>query len=619
MKIKYKIIAFLLGALLITTSCSDFLDRESKDAIAEADFFTTDEQLYQYTADLYGGLTWSNYFQKFAWCANELMAGNVYHEFGDEGAFFFLSFNNTNTILEEGYKSLYGVISRANAVLSKEKVFRESGISDEAVKRAMGEAKMFRGMAYFLLAELWGETPIVTDNAKIIADNTANDVPKATRGSLYAQIEKDWTDAAGLLPDAWGNGRVTKLSAYGMLAKLYVTMAACGTNYGGAGAYSCPDPAGYYQKAIDVMTKTNIGGTTLLEYCEENLETSYDKVFDINYYSKESLFALKFYNGPYGVGSPLQIQFARSKEWNGLLDAFGGGKGLTVTLFNSFKNLDKRKKATSLYPEGSPYALVSGTEYVYHINPSVFPVPPFGAEDRGYTLNGLKKYVYGYTPNGDRFSCPMNIQLLRASDVLLLHTEASMFLSGGNDVTKLSSEGITSLNKVRERAGLPDTVEVAFWTPSVQKNAKDADITYIAEGVDITLPAQIEYEVTYSLMTERRWEFTLEFQTWLDIKRLYYRDQDKATQFIKEQDRAFYYGDRLGFEGDKNTRDAYQRQKYIHLISEQMDETQKAEGTVFYDNLKWFLPLPKNVSAYQQMGMPAVDYVSQIQSGTYPY
>jgi hypothetical protein len=619
MKIKYKIIALLLGGLFVTTGCSDFLDRRSKDSVAEEDFFTTDAELYSYTADLYGGLTWNNYMQKFVWCANELMAGNVYHQFGDEGAFFFLSYNNTNTILEDGYKCLYNVISRANAVIIRENRFRENGISDEAIRTAMGEARMFRGMAYFLLAELWGETPIVTDNATIIAENKANDVPKATRGSLYAQIEKDWKEAAELLPAAkWGDGKVTKMSAYGMLAKLYVTMAACGTDYGGPGSYKCPDPAGYYQKALDMMN-TDINGTTLLAYCQNNLESNYNSIFNIGNFSNESLFMLRFYNGPYGSGSPLQIQFGRSKVWNGGLDAYGGGKGLTVTLFNSFGPRDVRKKATSLYPEAGDYDLYGGGTYKYNINTSVFPVPPYGSEDRGYTLNGLKKYVYGYQPTGDRFSCPMNIHLLRAADILLLHAEAQMFLSGDNNVTNVTSDGVASINLVRNRAGLEDIQEVAFWTPSSQKNARDEDITYTAEGINVVLPPQTEYEVTYSLMTERRWEFTLEFQAWQDIKRLYYRDRERAVQFIKEQDRSFYYGARLGFEGNVNTKEAYQRQKYIHLISEQMDEVQEAEGTVFYDNLKWFLPLPKNVSAYQKMQMPAVDYVSQIEDGTYPY
>ncbi len=67
---------------------------------------------------------------------------------------------------------------------------------------------------------------------------------------------------------------------------------------------------------------------------------NYGNIFTIGGNSQESLFALHFYDGRYGLGSSRQIQFGRSKIWNGNMTVYGGGKGLTVTLFNSF-NMQK--------------------------------------------------------------------------------------------------------------------------------------------------------------------------------------------------------------------------------------------------------------------------------------
>src|SRR5690606_22009064 len=85
-----------------------------------------------------------------------------------------------------------------------------------------GEALFLRGYAYFMLWNIWGTAPLITERLKSL-DNTT---PESSTGTqLLDQAIADFTEAAVLLPDAWApidRGRVFKSSANGMLAKALV-------------------------------------------------------------------------------------------------------------------------------------------------------------------------------------------------------------------------------------------------------------------------------------------------------------------------------------------------------------------------------------------------------------
>ena len=99
----------------------------------------------------------------------------------------------------------------------------------------------------------------------------------------------------------------------------------------------------------------------------------------------------------------------------------------------------------------------------------------------------------------------MNIYMLRLADVYLLYAEA---LLGAN--SNLSSgPGYDAYVAVRQRAGL-----------------------------DAPADGSVSFE---DLMNERRVEFGLESQSWLDIKRRYYRSPNEAIQYLNTRGRAAQY------------------------------------------------------------------------------
>lgn len=633
---KFKYLSMAVLSSLALSSCNDFLDKEIEDSLTTDQYLTSDDNLLSFTWQLYGAYTWNTYETKFSWCANELTVGNVYHNYGDEGAFFFLSFDNKNANLLDGYQGLYGVISRCNMIINDIKSQVGKGVSETAVNRAIGEAKMFRGMAYFLLAEYWGKSMIVLDNVNVIASDNAFNIPLASRRCLFAQVEKDWTEAADLLPEKrWGANqeRVTKASALAMLAKLYLTEAAASVNSDPAIAAPFNTTESFAnlnakasQKAQEAISAAEKAGYELVGKGGATVD-QYEDIFKPRTFSKEILFALHFENGPYGAGSSRQVQFGRSKYLNSGFDAYGGEKGLTQSLFTSFASNDIRKRACCYFEDQvstdeepaskhtPKYTMYDGSEYYYLYNPNqTFDngAQPFGSEAESKQLNNCRKFVYGF-PSESQFSVPISIAFMRMADLYLIKAEAEMALeTGAEGVSVKTPVGNADINVIRKRAGVAElSAPFALYDTDIETKKK---FTYEDASGDIKEFQYTVYNTTPDLFEERRHEFALENQNWLDLKRIYYRNVFSAKEFLARQDRGFYFGHRYGMEGTPKQYSDYQRQKEIHMI----DPKEPEETPVDVDKVQWFFPLPLSISSRVNTSN-IYDDVDAIKSGKYQY
>lgn len=630
---QFKLIPLAVLASLTMSSCDDLLTKDSEDTVTIEQYLTSDENLLSFTYHLYGPYTWTNYESKFSWCANELTVGNVYHNYGDEGAFFFLTFDQTNAHLLNGYQALYGLISRCNMIINDLDA-QCSGVSEEAKNRAKGEAYLFRAYAYFLLTEYWGETYIINNNNNVIMGDVAFNVPKCSRACLYAQSEKDFMMAAALLPEKrWGNSneRPSKAAAYGMLGKLYLTMGAASTNDPAVAAahpfVADKDFATYNTQAIQFITAALQGAK--LESTE-----NYENLFWPKSYNEENLFSLYFEQGPYGAGASRQVMFSRSKFMDGGDDYYGGEKGLTVTLFNSFEDDDVRKKACSYYTtvdmdipndgelsEAEPtkgrnpiYKMYQDQDYAYYYNPSkTFEKSPYGSEPESPCLNACRKFIYGIHLS-NKFSAPLSFPILRTADLWLMLAEAQMALeTGAVNVSQRSDAGLAAINLIRQRAGLsakPAGSVALYDTDPVALTSFTDD----RDAADVKTFNYVTYSDTYDLFEERRHEFALECQNWLDLKRIYYRNSFAGNEFLEHQDRGWTYGQRLGITDYPKGKTQYQRQLEINMA----DPTQPAEKPINLSNVQWFFPIPATVASTGNNGAIFTD-VNAIVTGTYPY
>src|SRR5256885_1992741 len=111
----------------------------------------------------------------------------------------------------------YQAIFRANQVIA-----RVPGIAMDATlrDRIVGEAKFLRALLYFNLVTLYGNVPLITTPPEL-TDRPATVGPP----QLWAQIERDLTEARAVLPQAYSGadvGRATWGAATALLGKAHL-------------------------------------------------------------------------------------------------------------------------------------------------------------------------------------------------------------------------------------------------------------------------------------------------------------------------------------------------------------------------------------------------------------
>ena len=647
---KHKAVVLTAGvATLFATSCKDFLEEELY-AENSTSGLGKYEQFQSLTAPLYGGKLWAPYEQKFSWCVNEGLSGVLYNVYDQEGALFKLSIGDDNTILKEGYTGLYsGVIATANQIIDKVTRILDgldplpevsTPISTEQLEEVRGEALLFRAFAHFLATEYFGNVPLILDTQKDIAEDAK--IPLASRATLYKSIEKDLLQAIAALPDKPTDARrASKMSAKAVLAKLYLTMASCQSSVPGA-PYLEADVAGKYQKVKELCTE--IIGSGKYSLAGHDVMFAYDEQTKP---SSETVFAIYCVNGEYGEGSSYQSQMGRNEAWSPG-SGWGEGKGISYNLYKSFDNSDPRKKELCLYVDAGEYECRSDDKY---------PIAIYGKDFHGKTADGcfgvdffssgamvfnnIKKFVWGVSNldfhPGVGMSIQRRIDLIRLSDVYMMRAEAAMAMEN-LDVCAPTSAGLDDINAVLKAHGATElTAAIPFIEDLSSKKLSVESFTIVLDdsttaNVDVPLTETMYHNVSrYDFMQERRKEFAMEGQAWLDLKRLYYRNPLMAETFLVQMDRGVKMvaipkasPDLLEVEAGYARKDVINALNNIlaDMYPEKWEKTDSPnEDPILLDNFKannyWFLPIP--ASAKSGIIDEVKDFVAEVERGTYPY
>ncbi|RED97929.1 RagB/SusD family nutrient uptake outer membrane protein [Marinoscillum furvescens] len=504
-------------ALLLTINgCQDeFLEVLPADNAVVDAFYRNEAEIKTVTASLYGR-PWFSFNDKFSWAAGDGLAGDLYNDYQDEGQFFFFTFTDANSIVSGAWGSLYSVIARTNVIINDmPRIASSYGVNDEVINAGVAEAKFFRAFAYYFLTEYWGDVPVVTNPTQLISDDNL-DLPKNTRESIYQFIVSDLEFAAEHLPGSDQPGRLTSWSAKGLLSKIYLTM---GSNL------SSGDAAAHFAKAMELADDVIMNsGAELME--------NYEDLFKVeNENNAESLFALQWISGAWGTGNSRQAVFARSSLITGNSEAWGGGKSMTYDFVRALDANDGAedsvfedlRRPAIFMMNGDVYPNINSKEggYEYHI---------VNTDDNGDQLeykapvcNNVRKYIVGTQDDIGapvvNQATPLNQYMLRLADVYLIYAEAAI----GTGSSTTDAKALQYYNAIRSRAGL-DTRAV---------------ITYA------------------DILRERRVEFAAEGINWLDVKRLYYRDEAGALAYLNNQRRAHTVVLPDGSTADANDESAY--------------------------------------------------------------
>jgi starch-binding outer membrane protein, SusD/RagB family len=436
------------GLLMIgLSSCKkDFLDLPSETNLTSATFFKTQGDFekavngaYAPLRTLYNNPAANN---SSAFFMGEMHSDNTHYVLNpnfratiDQEQIADFIFDPASAIATNKYTTNYLIIARANQILAL-----IDGVDFDATAKSnlKGQALFLRALSYFELVQFFGKVPLHLTPVSSFAEAA---LPLSSVDSIYDQIVADASQAASLLPNksVQEPGRATSGAAKTLLGNVHMVLKE-------------------YASAETVLKEVVSSG-------KYSLITDYAAVFNpANKNNSESVFEVQYREGSDGFASnfinPFLPQPISAAEVTALFTANGlnplniqalsveGYNTPTPDLIAAYEAGDERKDASI------GFVTAGGKNY------------PF-----------IKKYMHPHTQFGITND---NWPVYRYAETLLLLAEAL------NEQNK-SSEALTYLNQVRNRAGL-------------------GNITSTAGLKDV-------------IMNERRVELAFENKRWLDLVR----------------------------------------------------------------------------------------------------
>ncbi|MDR2824969.1 MAG: RagB/SusD family nutrient uptake outer membrane protein [Prevotellaceae bacterium] len=490
---KYFINYIILSICILTVSCNDWLLEGSPASSGVEEYFMNGAQacINNITGD-YSPLQWEynkTYYPDWFIgdvCSDDALKGGGSRE--DMSSVLQLENFMTipeNDVLLDYYRTQYMGIARCNnSIKYIADAPLDTALTVRLRNRLLGEAHFLRAMYYFKLVRVFGGTALVTQ--PILVESEWRQ-PRASMADIYAQIIRDLESANATL---WRKedyadeemGHATKGAAQAMLLKVNLYRAGW-------------TEAGFMQgNAADYYTQAKLYGDSLINHQDKSgaysLVSNYWDNFTIaGENGAESVFEVQYSEDPqgdYGNGNgftrgTFTMIMTRSKSEKISQSPVGWGFNKpTQNLFDEYETSDPRRDLTVWNPGEA--LMTNPAVEIYMGNPYL----------------STKYAMYTDGPAGGLYELthatrgPINIKLIRFSDVLLMYAEAC---AATGDLAKATA----ALNSVRERARggnaaiLPD-----FPYGSYTNSAAD---------------------LTKAIRHERRVELAMESHRWYDLCR----------------------------------------------------------------------------------------------------
>jgi len=400
-----------IGAGVALTGCTN-LDLTNPNQISSSTFWKTETDAIQGINATYNGLLNNGTYGRWLGFAYDIRSdiGFSPSPWADLANFNKFTLTDYNfEVNREIWQHHYQAIFRANEVIANvPEINMNTGLRD----RIVGEAKFIRGLLYFNLVNLYGgNIPLIT------APQKPEDRPSSsTVDAIYAQIDKDMTEAAAVLPASYTGadvGRATKGAAQAMLGKSKLQQ----RKWSEASTALAQVIA---TNQYDLMTNY---ADNFTDAHENNVES----VFEVQFGDRSQLAAgVRGLNIPKMIG-PCGPGFCDGRATQWYYDQF-------LQQPTTTGGVDPRLDVTLFYnkPGGMD---VYGQSYVQR----------YGA---GATDIFFKKWGQYYVPGDQDWDNPINYRVIRYADVLLMQAEA---LNEQNQTL----QAYPLVNRVRARASLP--------------------------------------------------------------------------------------------------------------------------------------------------------------------
>lgn len=422
-------------------SCSDFLETIPGNALSPETFWKTESDIKLAVTGCYE--SWESGDNVF------------YRDCGSDNAFSFHVHEGWQVIGNGGLSSTntgeeaftYETINKCNNLLEN---IDKVAFKDETLKeRYRAEVRFLRAYRYFILTTNYGDVPL---SLKTYQDISESRIPRTPKAEVEKFVLDELTAAAANLPPSHTGddaGRVTKGAALAIKMRLLL--------YQGAYAEALKEANAIQSLNIYDLFPTYDGLFQLAN--EGNQEVILDVQYIENDYENWIIGAI-MPNGDGGWSSIVPIQ--------SLVDAYEMKDGLTIDEAKAqgkydehhpFVNRDPRLRQSILYAgqnwEGRIFDPLAKT-IVVEGNDVTNPDYPYSQSNASKTAYSLKKYIAPVSQYADIFNTGINIIVCRYAEVLLTIAEAKI------ELNQIDEEMYSSLNVVRNRAGMPDVDRLEY-------------------------------------------------------------------------------------------------------------------------------------------------------------
>lgn len=470
-----------VGLAMFVTACSNDLNQPPVDQLGSDGFYQTASQSNQGVLGVYSKLR--NLTNDEYLLLSEVRSDNMWSDPVENGANEYVSncmFRSTaeNSGFEKAWNEWYSLIFNANLALQK---IPDAKFTQESIREQFLEEMHFlRGWAYFELARLYGNVPVILEP---MSYSEANKVKQTSAAEILKTVVIPELEEALKLPtpdkivNASGvavpsEGRANCVAAQAMLARVYMTLA--GFPYNDASAKE--KAKGFLTQVL--AKKSDYWAPDIIEW---------RKQWTPDYNNKYSIFAIQHRTG--GTGNPAIFEFSKK-----LPPSYTGKK-----IFGNALYVEKSLRAEfdKVYSTGGKDQRGEGASFLdgYESEGSAWPLAAPVLED--VTIDGVttkantQAFFYKYIPTKRKLAdlgmtfdestmindsdWPVNFPVLRIEDMMLLYAE--ILADEGN-----FTESMKLVNEIRERAGC-DPVSASDKDTAMKYIQRERRLELMGEGV----------------------------------------------------------------------------------------------------------------------------------------
>lgn len=442
--------------------CDDFLETPPSDLLSSDSFYNSPAQSEQGIIGVYASLRdlANNEYLYLSECRSDNTwvepVTNGLREYSELGTF---RAGYDIKTLNDTWNNWYKVIYNANVAIAKIPN-SDFGANEHIKNQFLGEAYFLRGWAYFELARLFGNIPLVDIP---VSPNEVKDIPQSTAREIFDKIViPDLKEAKAKLPintemvdntnkSISGSGRADRIAAQAMLGRVYMTIAGFPLN--DASALSLAETE--LKAVIDFAESNN------KYWAPDSTEWRKQWMPSEEYYNKYSIFAIQYRTG--GTGNTALFNYSpQLPPTYTTRRLFGNSIYVEKTLMYEFDkdyNIDGKICRDA---RGHDYSILTGFEAEPNFAAHTQITEELKLSDGSVVDVFVRSMLYKFMPSKRKIEAlgmsldaessmkddddwGVNLPIIRLEDVMLMYAEIL--------ATKDVNETMAIVNKIRERAG----------------------------------------------------------------------------------------------------------------------------------------------------------------------